>query len=100
MIAATQASPTGWNLRVGIHYGPVIGGVLGRRQYLFDLFGDTVNTAARMESHGVKGQIVLSCDAWQQVESIAQCTPLDPAPIKGKGVLLRYQFGEFCKERL
>ena len=41
MIAATQQSPTGWNLRVGIHYGPVIGGVLGRRQYLFDLFGDS-----------------------------------------------------------
>ncbi|MBI3864108.1 MAG: response regulator [Planctomycetia bacterium] len=95
MVAATQARPTGWNLRVGIHYGPVIGGVLGRRQYLFDLFGDTVNTAARMESHGVKGRIVLSSNAWAQVEKIARGTQLDPAPVKGKGIMLRFQFDEF-----
>lgn len=95
MIASTQALSTGWNLRVGIHYGAVIGGVLGRRQYLFDLFGDTVNTAARMESHGVKGQIVLSGDAWKQVESQARATQLDPAPVKGKGNMLRYQFDGF-----
>ena len=96
MIAATQTCPTGWNLRVGIHYGPVIGGVLGRRQYLFDLFGDTVNTAARMESHGVKGQIVLSGEAWGQVAQVARGTQLEPAPVKGKGVMLRHQFLEYC----
>src|SRR5262249_34869633 len=39
MIATTQALPVGWNLRVGIHFGPVIAGVIGRRQYLFDLWG-------------------------------------------------------------
>lgn len=92
MIAATQALSTGWNLRVGIHFGHVVGGVLGRRQYLFDLFGDTVNTAARMESHGVKGCIVLSGSAWSQVEHLCLATQLDPTPIKGKGVLLRYRF--------
>ncbi|MBS0267101.1 MAG: response regulator [Planctomycetes bacterium] len=95
MIAATQARPAGWNLRVGIHYGPVIGGVLGRRQYLFDLFGDTVNTAARMESHGVKGQIVLSGPAWEQVADLSQGIPLEPTPVKGKGVIVRYQFQGF-----
>jgi class 3 adenylate cyclase len=95
MIASTQARPTGWNLRVGIHFGPVIGGVLGRRQYLFDLFGDTVNTAARMESHGVKGEIVLSGDAWGQVAHIASGTQLEPTPVKGKGVMVRHQFLDF-----
>jgi class 3 adenylate cyclase len=92
MIAATQALPTGWNLRVGIHFGQVVGGVLGRRQYLFDLFGDTVNTAARMESHGVEGSIVLSGSAWSQVEHLCLATQLEPTPVKGKGVLLRYRF--------
>jgi class 3 adenylate cyclase len=92
MIAATQALAIGWNLRVGIHFGQVIGGVLGHRQYLFDLFGDTVNTAARMESHGEAGRIVLSASAWSQVERLCTGTQLDPTPIKGKGVLLRYRF--------
>ena len=100
MIAATQALPTDWNLRVGIHFGPVVGGVLGRRQYLFDLFGDTVNTAARMESHGVKGSIVLSGSAWSQVEHLCLGTQLEPTPIKGKGVLLRYRFDSFPSSRL
>jgi class 3 adenylate cyclase len=92
MIAAARAQTTGWDLRVGIHYGQVIAGVLGRRQYLFDMFGDAVNTAARMESHGVPGSVVLSGQAWRQVEHQCAGTQLDPLPVKGKGVVLRFRF--------
>ena len=60
-----------WNLRVGIDIGPVVAGVIGRRQYLFDLWGDTVNTAARMESNGVRGKITLTERAWQRIEHLA-----------------------------
>lgn len=95
MIAATQQLSTGWNLRVGIHCGQVMAGVLGRRQYLFDLFGDTVNTAARMESHGVKGQIILSNDARLAVEPCCTLTELDPTAVKGKGVVPRFRFDGF-----
>lgn len=95
MISATHALPTGWNLRVGIHCGHVMAGVLGSRQYLFDLFGDTVNTAARMESHGVKGRIVLSSDAHDAVECFCDCTELEPTAVKGKGVVPRYRFDDF-----
>jgi class 3 adenylate cyclase len=85
MIAATRALPTSWNLRVGVHWGPVIAGVLGRQQYLFDLWGDTVNTAARMESNGVAGSVVLSAPAWEHVKGRCRGESRGLVPIKGKG---------------
>ncbi len=75
MIEATRALPIGWDLRVGVHFGQVMAGVIGRRQYLFDLWGDTVNTAARMESHGLPGHITLSPDAWRRLEPLAAAEP-------------------------
>jgi len=57
----------GWDLRVGVHVGPVVAGLLGRRQSLLDLWGDTVNIAARLESHGLPGQVNLSNTAWRDV---------------------------------
>ena len=95
MIAATQRLPTGWNLRVGIHAGPVVAGVIGRRQYLFDLWGDTVNTAARMESHGVSGKVVLSGAAWQRIADRCRGEALEHVPVKGKGPMERFRFDGF-----
>jgi class 3 adenylate cyclase len=83
MIQAVQAA-TDWTVRIGIHVGPVVAGVLGRRQYLFDLWGDTVNTAARMESHGVAGQITLTRDAWEKVRDVGQ-GEWQTIHVKGKG---------------
>jgi class 3 adenylate cyclase len=85
MIAATRALPNGWDLRVGIHWGPVIAGVIGRQAYLFDLWGDTVNTAARMESNGVSGSVVLSGTAWQHVAERCRGESRGEVHIKGKG---------------
>ena len=85
MIAATRQLPHPVEVRVGIHFGPVVAGVIGCRHYLFDLWGDTVNTAARMESHGIPGSVVLSQPAWHEVAAHCYGEPLGRIHIKGKG---------------
>ena len=92
MIAAAQALEAGWNVRVGIHVGPVIAGILGQRQYLFDLFGDTVNTAARVESYGLPGSVTLSEVAWRQIADRSVGESLGLVEVKGKGPLELFRF--------
>ena len=84
-IASSRQLPVPWEVRIGIHLGPVMAGVIGCRHYLFDLWGDTVNTAARMESHGIAGAVTLSQTAWQAVAEHCHGEPLGRIDIKGKG---------------
>src|SRR5687767_11171021 len=59
---------TDLRLRVGIHSGPVIGGVIGNRKAAFDIWGETVNMASRLEAQGVVGQVHASATTWRLVE--------------------------------
>ncbi len=59
MAAAARRLESGWSVRVGVHFGPVVAGVLGRRQFMFDLWGDTVNTAARIVSEAEPGAVLI-----------------------------------------
>jgi class 3 adenylate cyclase len=98
MIAAAHGLNTGWSVRIGIHSGPVVAGVLGRRQYLFDLWGDTVNTAARMEANGVPGSITLSKKAWQGIAHCCRGESRGLVPVKGKGDLEVFRLQEILRD--
>jgi class 3 adenylate cyclase len=87
MVAVAPTLPTQWKVRVGIHVGPVVAGVVGRRQYLFDVWGDTVNTAARIEGVGVPNAVNISGDAWKQVAELVQGESRGLMNIRGKGDL-------------
>ena len=89
MIAETRKLPVGWNLRVGVHVGHVMAGIIGKRQYLFDLWGDTVNTAARMESSGKAGHITLSPQARARVEGLLPVQPRQEN-VKSLGMMTIY----------
>ena len=84
-VAAARALPSRWEMRIGIHIGPVVAGVLGREKFSYDLWGDTVNVAARLASLGTDPGVYLSTAAWRRVADGARAVPLGPVPIKGKG---------------
>jgi class 3 adenylate cyclase len=71
-------------IRIGIHSGPVVAGVIGARKFMFDLWGDTVNLASRMESHGVPGAIQVSAATAALLEPAFVCEPRGAIAIKGK----------------
>jgi class 3 adenylate cyclase len=85
MAEAVRRNPAGWRIRVGIHLGSVVAGVIGRSKFSFDLWGDTVNTAARLSDLDIEGAVCLSGDAWRQVADRCPGQPLGPMPLKGKG---------------
>jgi class 3 adenylate cyclase/CheY-like chemotaxis protein len=95
LVAAANAMPPHWQVRVGIHVGPVMAGVVGSRQYLYDLWGDTVNMAARVQSAAEPGTVTLSRSAWEQVADKCRGTSRGSVPIKGKGDMELVRFDGF-----
>jgi len=77
-------------LRIGIASGPVVAGVIGRRRFLYDLWGDTVNTAARMESHGLPGRIQITDSTRRLLGGDFDCQERGFVTIKGKGQMRTY----------
>jgi adenylate cyclase len=85
MSSVDEVGHLGLELRVGINSGPVVAGVIGRKRFLYDLWGDAVNTASRMESHGASGRIQITRTTKELIEDEFVCESRGTISLKGKG---------------
>jgi class 3 adenylate cyclase len=94
MLAAIGAyaarTDSGLTIRVGIHTGSVVAGVIGEKKFIYDLWGDTVNTASRMESSGIAGRVHVSAATYEQTRDAFEWESRGAIEIKGKGAMTTY----------
>lgn len=90
MQEAIKNNSNGWQLRIGIHSGPVVAGIVGHKKFAYDIWGDTVNVAARMESNSEQGKINISKDTYNLITDTFNCTYRGKLKAKNKGDLEMY----------
>jgi adenylate cyclase len=81
---------TSLQIRTGINSGPVVAGVIGKKKFIYDLWGDAVNVASRMESHGVIGKVQVSDSTYQLLKGHFTLSDNGEKEIKGKGPMKTY----------
>lgn len=85
-----QLGDNTFDVRIGIHTGSVVAGIVGVKKFAYDIWGDTVNTAARMEQHGERGKINISQVTYELVKDRFKCTHRGEITAKNKGGLNMY----------
>ncbi len=79
-----------FELRIGIHTGPVVAGVVGIKKFAYDIWGDTVNTAARIQQNSETGKVNISATTYEKIKDYFDCTPRGYIEAKNKGLLEMY----------
>jgi adenylate cyclase len=85
MVAVAGKVQPGWQVRVGVHAGPVIAGVVGHRKYQYDIWGDAVNTASRMQTAARAGSVCVNKETWNLIAEYCCGQSLGLLKVKGKG---------------
>lgn len=98
-LVASEAAQFGIQMRIGIHSGPVVAGVIGDLVPQFTLIGDTVNVASRMESHGSPGRIHCSDETRKLLSEVFRFTARPPVHVKGKGRMQTFWLDEITSPR-
>jgi class 3 adenylate cyclase len=89
-IFRSQEGKPWFELRIGIHTGPVVAGIVGTRKFAYDIWGDTVNTASRMETCGETGMVNISGATYEKVRDYFSCTYRGKVQAKHKGLVDMY----------
>ena len=87
MVSVARTIEPHWDVRVGIHLGPVVAGITGKQRFQFDLWGDTVNVAARICDKAAPGSVVVSAPCWPPIRTLYRGRSMGPVDLKGKGAL-------------
>ena len=87
MVETMKTHSSGWDVRVGIHMGPLVGGVIGQKNYSFDIWGDTVNIASRIVGQAAPGSVLVSAAVWRNLRDAFVGKSKGMVELKGKGSL-------------